>query len=191
MKNFVIAFALACAALGVIALLPSREEASAQEATESHDQDAEGFTKYTAQEGDSWWKLAHVKFKDRGLNSADIEGANPGKKPLPGTVLLIPEASKVETVKRVLVDSPKKSYGQRLVRAEEGDTAFSLALECYSDRKRFRDIMAANPSMPWSDRLIGGEYILLPAVATESTTENNVEQDEDVEVTVIIRHRLK
>jgi hypothetical protein len=46
--------------------------------------------------------------------------------------------------------------------AEAGDTAFSLAVEWYENRRMFRLIVDANPDLPWADRLLGGEQVVLP-----------------------------
>jgi Tfp pilus assembly protein FimV len=51
---------------------------------------ANGPIEYVVQENDSWWKIAHVHFKDRGKSSEEIEAANPGKKLRPGVKITIP-----------------------------------------------------------------------------------------------------
>jgi nucleoid-associated protein YgaU len=50
----------------------------------------ERWQEYTVQHGDSWWRLAHVTFKDLGLATTDIEKANPGVVLRPGIKLRIP-----------------------------------------------------------------------------------------------------
>lgn len=45
---------------------------------------------YVVKHGDSWWKIAHVHFKLRGLSSTDIAKANTGKKLRPGVTIKIP-----------------------------------------------------------------------------------------------------
>jgi hypothetical protein len=59
--------------------------------------------------------------------------------------------------------------------AEPGDTAFSLAIEYYGARNLFRKIIEANPTLTWSDRLKGGEEVLLPAIGTAPSTASNEE----------------
>lgn len=49
-----------------------------------------GAMEYTVQEGDSWWKIAYVRFKDRGLTSKQLEEANPGVKLVAGAKVKIP-----------------------------------------------------------------------------------------------------
>lgn len=49
-------------------------------------------TTYTVKEGDSWWKLAYVTFKERGLSTRDLQQANPGVDLRPGMTLKIPAA---------------------------------------------------------------------------------------------------
>jgi hypothetical protein len=51
---------------------------------------ANGPIEYVVQENDSWWKIAHVHFRDRGKSSDEIEAANPGKKLRPGVKITIP-----------------------------------------------------------------------------------------------------
>lgn len=51
---------------------------------------ATGWTEYTVKNGDSWWRIAHVEFKDRGLSSDDVQKANPGVVLRPGSVVKIP-----------------------------------------------------------------------------------------------------
>lgn len=45
---------------------------------------------YTVRAGDSWWRIAHERFKDRGLESSDIASANKGVKLIPGKKIKIP-----------------------------------------------------------------------------------------------------
>lgn len=65
--------------------LDALERASKGEAEQSGE-----WTLYTAKEGDSWWRIAHVTFKDRGLTTQDLQQANPGVELRPGTILRIP-----------------------------------------------------------------------------------------------------
>lgn len=53
-----------------------------------------GVTEYEIQPGDSWWKIAHTRFKDRGLSSEEIAAANPGVKLVAGKRIKIPAGKK-------------------------------------------------------------------------------------------------
>ncbi|MCC7508805.1 MAG: LysM peptidoglycan-binding domain-containing protein [Planctomycetes bacterium] len=64
--------------------------AVSQPATPQTPPNGVGGTEYTVQEGDSWWKIAHVRFKDRGLSSEQLEAANPGVKLRAGSKIKIP-----------------------------------------------------------------------------------------------------
>ncbi|MBX3459286.1 MAG: LysM peptidoglycan-binding domain-containing protein [Planctomycetes bacterium] len=64
--------------------LPQHNEAPAEPDTTAQ------WTEYTVAGGDSWWKLAHKTFKDRGLEISDLQGANPGVQLKPGEKLRIP-----------------------------------------------------------------------------------------------------
>jgi DNA repair exonuclease SbcCD ATPase subunit len=59
-------------------------------ALERAEESASDTTEYTVKEGDSWWRLANVTFKDRGLSSQDLQQANPGVQLRPGAVIRIP-----------------------------------------------------------------------------------------------------
>ncbi len=47
-------------------------------------------TEYTLASGDNPWQLAHVRFKDRKLETDDIRNANPTAKWRPGEKIKIP-----------------------------------------------------------------------------------------------------
>ena len=51
---------------------------------------AAGATEYEVQDGDSWWKIAYVVFKDRKLSTDDLQKANPGVKLVAGKTIKIP-----------------------------------------------------------------------------------------------------
>lgn len=53
-----------------------------------------GVIEYEIQPGDSWWKIAHSRFKDRGLSSEEIAAANPGMKLVAGKKIKIPAGKK-------------------------------------------------------------------------------------------------
>lgn len=48
-------------------------------------------TEYTVQDGDSWWKIAHVHFKQLGFETVEWERANPGINLRPGVKLKVPK----------------------------------------------------------------------------------------------------
>lgn len=51
----------------------------------------QSWTEYEVVSGDSWWKLSHVTFKERGLSTNDLANANPGVTTLkPGMKIKIP-----------------------------------------------------------------------------------------------------
>lgn len=53
-------------------------------------------------------------------------------------------------------------YPRRVITAEAGDTVFMLAVEHYGAKHMFRKIVEANPEIDWTNRLSGGEQVLLP-----------------------------
>jgi len=124
------------------------------------------WTEYTVQAGDSWWKLAYVRFKERGLSSDDIMRANQGKKLVPGEKLQIPpgkEAVKVGPPPKA-ADSdkpaPVSSTGETEYTVQEGDSWWKIAYVRFKDRgltsKQLED---ANPGV----KLVAGAKVKIPA----------------------------
>ena len=137
-----------------------------------------GVVEHTIQPGDMISKLA-VKY---GCTSEDIYKLNDGlnkdtaSKIRVGQVVKIPTGEKgAQAVANAgKTDGTVKASADyqpaRTVIAEPGDTAFSLAIEYYGARNLFRKIIDANPKLPWSDRLTGGEEVLLPSHGTAPST---------------------
>ena len=124
---------------------------------------AASWTEYTVQGGDSWWKLAHVTFKDRGLSSEDIERANPGKVLRPGEGLLIPPGKdaiksgpSAVTKPAVTTDNGKETE----YTVQEGDSWWVIAYRRFKDRGLSSDDIAnANQGV----KLVPGAKIKIPA----------------------------
>lgn len=129
-----------------------------------------GIIDYTIKSGDMISKLA-VRY---GCKSTDIYRVNDGlsketaHKIRVGQVIRIPvNGEGVETVSSTSTSSKAgkpsgEYYPRRVITAEQGDTAFSVAIEYYGARALFRKVLDANPELPWSERLKGGEQVVLP-----------------------------
>lgn len=155
-----------------------------------------GVIDYKIQPGDMISKLA-VKY---GCTSEDIYKLNDGlnketaAKIRVGQSIRIPVGKEgAEAVANAGSNTTKASADyqpERTVVAEAGDTAFSLAIEYYGARNLFRKIIDANPKLPWSDRLKGGEQVMLPAHGTAPSTASTEKPAEDtVERTSLIPPR--
>lgn len=73
------------------ATLPDPQQPAAEPAQEPETPAWQNWTEYTIEHGDSWWKLTHVTFKERGLSTKDLQEANPGVVTLrPGMKIMIP-----------------------------------------------------------------------------------------------------
>jgi LysM repeat protein len=141
-----------------------------------------GVIEYKIKPGDMISKLA-VKY---GCKSTDIYKLNEGldkktaAKIRVGQTIKIPVGKEgAEAVANAGTSKPKVSgdyYPKRTVTAEPGDTAFSLAIEYYGARNLFRKIIDANPELPWSDRLKGGEQVMLPEYGTAPSTASTEEK---------------
>jgi LysM repeat protein len=57
-------------------------------------------------------------------------------------------------------------FPRRVITAEPGDTSFSLAIEYFGSMQLSGSIRRANSSIDWSERLRGGEQIVLPEHGT-------------------------
>ena len=125
------------------------------------------WTEYVVQNGDSWWKLAHVTFKSRGLSSEDIERANQGKVLRPGEKLLIPpgkDAIKSGAPARNAGKatessaSPAKDASEYVI--QDGDSWWKIAYVHFKDRGLSSDdISNANPGV----KLVPGAKVKIPA----------------------------
>jgi LysM repeat protein len=132
-----------------------------------------GVIEYKVQSGDMISKLA----SKYGCTSEDIYKLNEGlnketaSKIRVGQTIKIPVGEKGDAAVAEVGTKGSVDYQpQRTVVAEAGDTAFSLAIEYYGARNLFRKIVDANPTLPWSDRLKGGEEVVLPEIGTGPTT---------------------
>lgn len=119
---------------------------------------------YKIQSGDMIAKIA----KKFGCKVEDIYKLNEGLNAQTASKIRVGQVIKVPNGPGAVVETPStekaetKGFARRVVKAEPGDTAFSLAIEYYGARSLFRLIMEANPTLPWSDRLKGGEEVVLP-----------------------------
>ena len=133
-----------------------------------------GVIDYTIQSGDMISKIA-VKY---GCKVEDIYKLNDGltretaNRIRVGQVIKVPVGEKgAEAVANVGNTPASADYQpRRVVTAEAGDTAFSLAIEHYGARNMFRKIIDANPELPWQDRLKGGEQVVLPEIGTAASS---------------------
>ncbi|MCA8912500.1 MAG: LysM peptidoglycan-binding domain-containing protein [Planctomycetes bacterium] len=122
------------------------------------------WTDYTVQDGDSWWKLAHVVFKDRGLSSSDIMNANKGKVLRPGEVLRVPPSKEAlkEGVPPAHTESKKSNApaaGATEYEVQDGDSWWKIAYVVFKDRKLSTDdLQKANPGV----KLVAGKTIKIP-----------------------------
>ncbi|MCA8911510.1 MAG: LysM peptidoglycan-binding domain-containing protein [Planctomycetes bacterium] len=156
-----------------------------------------GVIEYKIQPGDMISKLA-ARY---GCKSTDIYKLNEGlnkdtaAKIRVGQTIRIPVGKEgAEAVANAGSSTPKSDgdyYPQRTVTAEAGDTAFSLAIEYYGARNLFRKIIDANPELPWSDRLKGGEQVMLPehGAAPSTASKESKPADDTVERTSLIPPR--
>ena len=120
---------------------------------------------YVVQDGDSWWKLAHLRFKDRGLSSTDIEKANKGKVLRPGEVMRIPpnkealgQGAPATTRRESTVSSSGSAETEYVV--QDGDSWWKIAYVRFKDRELTSDDIAnANPGV----KLVAGRTVKIPA----------------------------
>lgn len=127
---------------------------------------ARAWTEYTVRDGDSWWKLAHVVFKERGLSSTDIQNANKGKVLRPGEVLRIPpdrdalqEGVPAETQRSTPLAN-SSGAGETEYVVQDGDSWWKIAYVVFKDRElTSEDVANANPGV----KLVAGKTIKIPA----------------------------
>lgn len=67
-----------------------KEEASPREAPPPEPKAAGGIEEYVVQKGDSWWSIAHTRFKGRGVTTESLQQANPGVSLKPGVKVKVP-----------------------------------------------------------------------------------------------------
>lgn len=132
-----------------------------------------GIIEYTIQPGDMISKLA----SKYGCKAEDIYKLNDGLNKETASKIRVGQKIKIpsgeagaEAVANAGTKGSDDYQAARTVIAEPGDTAFSLAIEYYGARNLFRKIIDANPSLPWSDRLKGGEEVMLPEIGTAPST---------------------
>lgn len=124
------------------------------------------WTEYVVVAGDSWWKLAHGKFKDRGLEIADLQSANPGIELKPGVKLRVPPfkgagaAAPVPVVSRPATpQSPASGAGGIEYTVQEGDSWWKIAHERFKGRGLSSEqVEAANPGV----KLRAGSKVRIP-----------------------------
>ncbi|GIK54138.1 MAG: hypothetical protein BroJett014_31110 [Planctomycetota bacterium] len=51
---------------------------------------AGGVEEYVVQKGDSWWSIAHTRFKGKGVTTESLQQANPGVSLKPGVKVKVP-----------------------------------------------------------------------------------------------------
>ena len=125
------------------------------------------WTDYVVQNGDSYWKLAHVIFKDRDLSSSDIERANGNKALVPGKTIQIPPSKEAlnsgtpaPQPERAESTSTSSSSGETEYVVKEGDSWWKIAHRVFADRNLETDeLEAANPGV----RLRAGVKVKIPA----------------------------
>lgn len=123
---------------------------------------------YTIKSGDMISKIA----SRHGVKKEDIYALNPGLDDKTAGKIRVGQVIKVPTGPGAVAESaptaPGRSdyYPRRVITAEAGDTAFQLAVEHYGSISRFEAIIKANPDLPWKDRLVGGEQVVLPEWGT-------------------------
>lgn len=134
-----------------------------------------GVIEYTIQSGDMISKLAArygctseaIYALNEGLDKSNAHKIRVGQK------IRIPVGEKGAEA-AASAAQPKKEetawWPERIITAEAGDTAFSLAVEHYGAKSFFRLIVNANPDLAWADRLKGGEKVKLPAWGEQPET---------------------
>ncbi|MBZ0135029.1 MAG: LysM peptidoglycan-binding domain-containing protein [Planctomycetes bacterium] len=123
------------------------------------------WTDYVVQNGDSWWKLAHVTFKNRELSSSDLERANHNVTLVPGKTIKIPpnkEALKggapAPVSERTEAGAGTGSETEYIVK--DGDSWWKIAYVHFKDRGITSDDVAnANPGV----KLRAGVKVKIPA----------------------------
>lgn len=126
------------------------------------------WTDYVVQDGDSWWKLAHVTFKDRGLSSSDLERANNNVTLVPGKTIKIPPSKEAlnagapapRAESTSTSNTTTSSNGETEWVVQEGDSWWKIAYVHFKDRKLTSDDVAnANPGV----KLRPGVKVKIPA----------------------------
>lgn len=123
---------------------------------------------YTIKSGDMISKIA----SRHGVKKEDIYALNPGMDDKTAAKIRVGQVIKVPTGPGAVAETPaaaQKSgeyFPRRVITAEAGDTAFQLAVEHYGSISMFERIIQANPGLPWKDRLVGGEQVVLPEWGT-------------------------
>lgn len=119
---------------------------------------ATGWTEYTVKNGDSWWRIAHVEFKDRGLSSEDVQKANPGVVLRPGSIVKIPVSkesvgstagqSNPTAGSSTPASSAPPAAGATEYIVKEGDSWWKIAHTHFKDRGLDSDdLQKANPGV--------------------------------------------
>lgn len=113
---------------------------------------------HTVQAGDSWWKLAHVTYKDRALSTKEIQDANPDVKTLKVGIALVIPAGKAtlpvvqgrETQPREVPPTPQAPENAAATEYEvqAGDSWWKIAYVHFKSRKlETSDLEKANPGV--------------------------------------------
>jgi nucleoid-associated protein YgaU len=118
-------------------------------------------TEYTVKDGDSYWKLAHVTFKDRGLSSEDIKRANGGKELRTGDKFMVP-AGKATGAAQPKPQEPKPAASSEATEytVQDGDSWWKIAYVHFKGRGLTSDdLIKANPGA----KLVAGNKVKIPA----------------------------
>lgn len=144
----------------VVAPVPAPAPAPVKEAPKVID--------YTIKSGDMISKIA----SRHGVKKEDIYALNPGLDDKTAAKIRVGQVIKVPTGPGAVLETPATAqktgeyFPRRVITAEAGDTAFQLAVEHYGSISMFERIIQANPGLPWKDRLVGGEQVVLPEWGT-------------------------
>lgn len=144
----------------------ANEPAESDEPGDEKTQPAEevSWTSYEVQNGDSWWKIAHVHFKERGLSSQDVMDANPGTRLVPGKKVQIPPGKNaVRPPKKddTRQSAPKDSNLREWVdyEVQDGDSWWKIAHMHFKERGlSSSDVEEANSGV----KLVAGKTVRIP-----------------------------
>jgi len=137
---------------------------------------------YKIKSGDMISKIASA----HGVKKEDIYALNPGLDDKTAAKIRVGQVIKIPTGPGAVAEAPDNPgssgeyFARRVITAEAGDTAFQLAIEHYGTISMFERIIRANPELPWKDRLLGGEQVVLPEWGT-APAGSKVEQPKKAE----------
>ena len=161
-----IPFVIAVAACSFLSLgLVYADDEPAGENVEKVETETTDANTYVVKEGDSWWKIAYVTYKERGISSLDLRNANPDVRVLKvGAKLFVPEASEEpeEVVQNDAQPEAKEAPAteETTYVVKEGDSWWKIAHVDFKDRElSWSDIHKANNGA----KLEVGLQITIPA----------------------------